>query len=406
MIASVAGQRLGRPSTRRRRRAPASAASKPWAASQPAAPPWRSSSELQRAAHRLGPRAVRLRGAALEVGGVRRRRAQPRQQRLEALAGRDVVGDDGRALHPDQFQRQGAHHAGPVLARGAVHDDAARRVRDVAQRPHDRIGAVEQVAQVCLHGARLAAVVLELPPLPGQDAVEREIGARADLGHERAMADLDALLAQERAGALELDLDLGAQVDHGAHAEVPHQRPTSLAVRPCRLSARRSTPGAVVPPPPNGSPPRSRTLAAPCSAIHRDLVVVPATRSQVKGAGDLRTSPVHRSDTKGRGRAGLCQGERAAGPRRARPRRGAAPSSRIGALRSDPGAPHAPRRHRRCGRVPAPRSPAAGCPGWPYGVRTSFPAALRRWAARGEEQRKRARRGPGQCTPRVSWREQ
>ena len=37
------------------------------------------------------------------------------------------------------------------------------------------------------------------------------------------MADLDALLAHERAGALELDLDLGAQVDHRAHAEVAHQ---------------------------------------------------------------------------------------------------------------------------------------------------------------------------------------
>ena len=37
------------------------------------------------------------------------------------------------------------------------------------------------------------------------------------------MADLHTLLADQRAGALELDLDLGAQVDHRAHAEVAHQ---------------------------------------------------------------------------------------------------------------------------------------------------------------------------------------
>ena len=172
MIASVAGQRLGRPSTSRRRRASASAASKPWAASQPAAPPWRSSMSSSARLIVSGRGRCDSVGAALEVGGVGRRRAQAGQQRLEALAGRDVVGDDRRALRTDQLERQGAHHPGPVLARGAVHDDAARCVRDVAQRLHHRIGAVQQVAQVGLHGARLAAVVLELPPLPGQGAVE------------------------------------------------------------------------------------------------------------------------------------------------------------------------------------------------------------------------------------------
>ena len=44
------------------------------------------------------------------------------------------------------------------------------------------------------------------------------------------MADLDPLLGHERAGALELDLDLGAQVDHRAHAEVAHQ-PADVARR-------------------------------------------------------------------------------------------------------------------------------------------------------------------------------
>ena len=37
------------------------------------------------------------------------------------------------------------------------------------------------------------------------------------------MLDLHPLLADERAGPLELDLDLGAQVHHRAHAEIAHQ---------------------------------------------------------------------------------------------------------------------------------------------------------------------------------------
>ena len=37
------------------------------------------------------------------------------------------------------------------------------------------------------------------------------------------MADLHSLLGHERARALELDLDVGAQVDHRADAEVAHQ---------------------------------------------------------------------------------------------------------------------------------------------------------------------------------------
>ena len=136
--------------------------------------------ELERAAHRLGPGKVRLRGAALEVGGVRRRRAQARQQRLDALAGGDVVGDHRGALHPGRLERQGAHHPGPVLARGAVHDDAARRVGDVAQRAHHQVGTVGQVSQVGLDDEGLAGIVVETTPLPRQGAVDREVrgGAR------------------------------------------------------------------------------------------------------------------------------------------------------------------------------------------------------------------------------------
>src|SRR5688500_9402523 len=44
---------------------------------------------------------------------------------------------------------------------------------------------------------------------------------------------------------------------------------TSRSVRPWRLSARRTTPGAVTPPPSTGMPPRSRTLAAPSRSTHR-----------------------------------------------------------------------------------------------------------------------------------------
>ena len=91
------------------------------------------------------PAAVRLGGAAVQVIGIRRRRAQARQQRLQPLAGRDVVGDHRRALHADRLQREGTQHPGPILARGAVDDDTARGVRDVVQRAHHRVGAVGQV---------------------------------------------------------------------------------------------------------------------------------------------------------------------------------------------------------------------------------------------------------------------
>ena len=63
------------------------------------------------------------------------------------------------------------------------------------------------------------------------------------------MADLHPLLADQRAGALELDFDVGAQVDHRPHAEVAHQmadvaRGESLQVVRAQEHARRRRPPA------------------------------------------------------------------------------------------------------------------------------------------------------------------
>ena len=52
-------------------------------------------------------------------------------------------------------------------------------------------------------------------------------------------------------------------------------------------------------------------MAAPCSAIHRDLVVVPATPSQVKGAATCARAPFTARTRHGARRAGY---GRASGP--------------------------------------------------------------------------------------------
>ena len=49
------------------------------------------------------------------------------QDRLHALGAGGVVGDHGLPLDADGGERHRDHHAGPVLARGAVHQRGAGR---------------------------------------------------------------------------------------------------------------------------------------------------------------------------------------------------------------------------------------------------------------------------------------
>ena len=122
--------------------------------------------------------------------------------------------------HADGREAERADDAGAVLAGRAVDDRRAVAVRDVAQRGDDRVGPVAEVAEVRAHRGRLLVVALERVLVPGQHALDRGVGPVAGLGVQRAVAHLDAAVADERPRALEVDLDAGAQVDHDPQAEV------------------------------------------------------------------------------------------------------------------------------------------------------------------------------------------
>ena len=104
------------------------------------------------------------------------------------------------------------------------------------------------------------------------------------------MADLDPVLADQRAGAVELDFDVGAQVDHRPHAEVAHQPAHVARGEALQVVRAQEHAGRRRPPPRSGSPPRSRALAAPPQSDPPCLVVVPATLLSGKG-----TPPTHRA---------------------------------------------------------------------------------------------------------------
>ena len=204
--------------------------------------------DVEHALHRLRARDVRLVRAAVEVVGVGRRGLQPRHDRADPLAGRDVVVDDRAAGRAGGGERQRDDHAGAVLAGRAVDDRGAVGVRGVAERVDDRVGAVAQVAEVGADGGRLdaRAVAVAAALDPRHHRLDVDVGVLAGLGVERAVADLRAAVAHERPGALERDLGAGPQVDDEADADRVDERADVGGLRPWRLSARSRTPGAVV----------------------------------------------------------------------------------------------------------------------------------------------------------------
>ncbi len=149
--------------------------------------------------------------------------------------GEGVVGRDHLGRHAGDRQGECHHHAGAVLAGRAVHQGGAVRLGDGAQRGHHRVRPLFQVAQVGRHhrpvvggqpltlpGQRLRRGRL-IHPRPG-----RQLGPVADaerVGVQRQVVDHHVRLVGQRAGPVPVDLDVGAQVHHPAHAQAADQVP-------------------------------------------------------------------------------------------------------------------------------------------------------------------------------------
>ena len=230
--------------------------------------------DVEHALHRLGARDVRLVRAAVEVVRVGRRRLQPRHDRADPLAGRDVVVDDRGAGRAGDRERERADDAGAVLAGRAVDDRGAVGVRGVAQRVDDRVGAVAQVAEVGAHGGRLdaraVAVAAALDPRHHRGRVD--VGVLAGLGVERAVADLGAAVAR-RAGPGPRAGPRRRSAGRRRRGRRPHRRACrrrrGSGPGGCRSAAGRR--GRSSRRPPSGSPPRSRAFTAPSRLTQRPL---------------------------------------------------------------------------------------------------------------------------------------
>jgi glutathione S-transferase len=104
---------------------------------------------------RSGDRRVLLRVAAVELAAIQRRLDQARDDRLDALSAREIVGGDDLAPDAGRIQRERHDHPGPVLAGRAVHEHGTLGTRDGAYRADDRVGTHAQIAHVGAHDRRL-----------------------------------------------------------------------------------------------------------------------------------------------------------------------------------------------------------------------------------------------------------
>ncbi len=177
---------------------------------------------LQERRHRLRPDPVGVRGFAVDVPGVGPGPAQPGHDSLGAVPGRGVILHHRLRADPGDDEREGHHHAGPVLAGRAVHERRAFGVRDAAQRGHHLVRTVGQVTQV-VPAHRIVRVPRLIAPGLAQQGVGDHVGAGAQFSQHRVMGVTDARHGVQRSRALQLHLLGTAQVHHGGHADVADQ---------------------------------------------------------------------------------------------------------------------------------------------------------------------------------------
>jgi len=177
-----------------------------------------------------------------------------------------------------------------------VDDGRAVAVRDVAQRGDDRVGPVAEVAEVRADHGRLLVVALERVLVPGQDALDRDVGPVARLGVQRAVAHVDTAVADERPRPLQVDLDAGAQVDHHPQAEVVDEACDVAAAQPLEVVRAEHDP-------PGGPAAALDLEAAEVADVRGAVEVHPALLHRSRcHASTVRRSlarprPVHRTDT-------------------------------------------------------------------------------------------------------------
>ena len=149
--------------------------------------------------------------------------AEPIDDLLDPLIGGDVVGDDDLGLDPGDGERERDDHAGPVLARRAVHDGRPGGGDDRAQRAHHLLGPVLQVAEV-VAGHQVVGVPLGILLLGGEEQRGRDgVGGVEELLEHRVVRMRTP--SPRRAGpALDHQLPGRAQVHHRRHADLVDQQ--------------------------------------------------------------------------------------------------------------------------------------------------------------------------------------
>ena len=156
---------------------------------------------LKKRCHRLCPHPVRGDGLAVDVPGVGPGPAQAGHDGFGAIPGGGIVADHVLRTDSGNGKRERHHHAGPVLARGAVDQRRALRVPDAAQRGHDLIGAVFQVAQV-VPADRIIRVARLIVMDRGEQRFGDHVGVGADLRKHRVVSMAHARDGIQRRRAL------------------------------------------------------------------------------------------------------------------------------------------------------------------------------------------------------------